>query len=53
VSVLGVREVQWKGQGEIRSGDYTEDFQGNRIVEQSQVLKIWENYTAELYDQPN
>jgi len=22
VSVLGVSEVQWKGQGEIRSGDY-------------------------------
>jgi hypothetical protein len=23
VSVLGVSEVRWKGQGEIRSGDYT------------------------------
>jgi len=23
VSVVGVSEVQWKGQGEIRSGDYT------------------------------
>jgi hypothetical protein len=23
VSVLGVSKVQWKGQGEIRSGDYT------------------------------
>jgi hypothetical protein len=23
VSMLGVSEVQWKGQGEIRSGDYT------------------------------
>jgi len=24
VSVLGVSEVRWKGQGEIRSGNYTE-----------------------------
>jgi hypothetical protein len=23
VSILGVSEVRWKGQGEIRSGDYT------------------------------
>jgi hypothetical protein len=23
VSVLGVSEIRWKGQGEIRSGDYT------------------------------
>ena len=25
-----------------------EDSQGNRIVEKSQVLKIWENYMEEL-----
>jgi len=31
----------------------TEDTQGNRIVDQKQVLKIWENYVTELYDQPN
>jgi hypothetical protein len=30
-----------------------EDSQGNRIVEQSQVLKIWENYITELQDRPN
>ena len=30
-----------------------EDSQGNRVVEQSQVLKIWENYITELYDRPN
>ena len=30
-----------------------EDSQGNGIVEQSQVLKIWENYITELHDQPN
>jgi len=30
-----------------------EDSQGNRIVEQSQVLKIWKNYITELHDRPN
>ena len=30
-----------------------EDSQWNTIVEQSQVLKIWENYITELYDRPN
>ena len=25
----------------------------NRIVEQSQVVKIWENYITELHDRPN
>ena len=30
-----------------------EDSQGNRRVEQRQVLKIWENYITELYDRPN
>jgi hypothetical protein len=25
----------------------------NRIVEQNQVLKIWENYNSELHDRPN
>ena len=30
-----------------------EDSQGNRIVDQRQVLKNWENYVTELYDRPN
>jgi len=30
-----------------------EDSQVNRIVQQSQVLKIWENYVTELHDRPN
>ena len=30
-----------------------EDSQGNRIVDQRQVPKIWENYVTELYDRPN
>jgi hypothetical protein len=29
------------------------DSLGNRGVEQSQVLKIWENYITELHDRPN
>ena len=30
-----------------------EDSQGNRVVEQSQELKIWENYITELYNRSN
>jgi len=29
------------------------DSEGNRIVDQKQVLKIWENYATELYDRTN
>ena len=29
------------------------DSPGKRIVEQSQVLKFWENYITELWDWPN
>jgi hypothetical protein len=29
------------------------DSQGNMIVDQKQVLKIWENYVEELYVQAN
>jgi hypothetical protein len=30
-----------------------EDCQGNRIVDQRQVLKIWDNYVTVLYDRTN
>jgi len=30
-----------------------EGSKGNRIVYKRQVLKIWENYITELYNQPN
>ena len=33
VSVLGGSEVQWKGQGEIRSGDYTVCYTGGERAE--------------------
>jgi len=47
IKVLGWKETQGIQNTVI------EDSQGNRIVEQSQVLKIWENYITELHDRPN
>jgi len=49
---MKTKELGWKeNQGIQNTG--IEDSQGNRIVEQSQVLKIWENYITELHDRPN
>jgi hypothetical protein len=46
------KELGWKeNQGIQNIG--IEDSQGNRIEEQCQVLKIWENYNKELHDRPN
>ena len=46
---MKIKELGWKeAQGIQNIG--MEDSQGNRIVDQSQVLKIWENYVTELYD---
>ena len=43
------KELGWnESQGIQNIG--IEDSQGNRIVEQSQVLKIWQNYITELHD---
>jgi hypothetical protein len=48
---IKTKELGWKEtQGIQNTG--IEDSQGNRIVEQSQGLKIWENYITELYDRP-
>ena len=46
------KELGWKETQGIQNIGI-KDSQGNRIVEQSQVLKIWENYITELYDRPN
>jgi len=46
------KEIGWKETKGIQNIGI-EDSQGNGIVEQSQVLKIWENYITELYDRPN
>jgi hypothetical protein len=49
---MKTKELAWKETQGIQNIGI-EDSQGNRIVEQSQVLKIWENYITELYDRPN
>jgi hypothetical protein len=49
---MKTKELGWKEtQGIQNTG--IEDSQGNRITDQNQVLKIWENYISELYDRPN
>ena len=40
---MKTKELGWKETQGFQNIDI-EDSQGNRIVEQSQVLKIWENY---------
>jgi hypothetical protein len=49
---MKTKELGWKEtQGIQNTG--IEDSQGNRKIEQSQVLKIWENYITEIHDRPN
>ena len=49
---MKTKELGWKEtQGIHNIG--IEDSQGNRVLKQSQVLKILENYITELYDRPN
>jgi len=49
---MKTKELGWKEtQGSQNIG--IEDSQGNRIVGQIQVLKIWEHYITELHDRPN
>jgi hypothetical protein len=38
LSILGVSEVWWKGQGEIRSGDYTVYYSGDERAERSVAI---------------
>jgi len=40
VSVLGVSEVRWKGQGEIRSGDYTVYYTGDEWAEKAMAIVV-------------
>ena len=49
---MKTKELRWNETQGIQSIGI-EDSQGNRIVDQRQVLKIWENYITELYDRPN
>jgi len=43
VSVLGVSEVRWKGQGEIRSGDCTVYYSGGERVEKVVAIVVHKN----------
>jgi hypothetical protein len=49
---MNTKELSWKETQGIQNIGI-EDSQGNRTIEQSQVLKIWENYITELHDRPN
>jgi len=49
---MKTKELGWKETQGIKNIGI-EDSLGNRIVQQSQVLKIWENYISELHDRPN
>jgi len=40
VSFLGVSEVQWIGQGEIRSGDYTLYYSGGEWAERGVAIVV-------------
>ena len=40
LSVLGVSEVWWTGQGEIRSGDYTVYYSGGEQAERGVVIVV-------------
>jgi exonuclease III len=40
VSVMGVSEVRWKGQGEIRSGDYTMYYSGGEKSERGVATEV-------------
>ena len=48
---MKTKELGWKDTQAIQNIGI-EDSQRNRIVDQKQVLKIWENYIIELYDRP-
>jgi hypothetical protein len=49
---MKLKEQGWKENHGIQNIGI-EDSKGNIIVDKRQVLKIWENYITELYDQPN
>jgi len=40
VFVLGFSEVRWKGQGEIRSGDYTAHYSGGERAERGVAIVV-------------
>ena len=49
---MKTKELSWKQTQGIQNIGI-KDYQGNRIIDHNQVLKIWENYITELYDRFN
>jgi hypothetical protein len=49
---MKTKELGWK-ETQVIQNIGIEDSHGNRLVDQRQVLKIWENYVTVLYDRPN
>ena len=43
LSVLGVSEVRWTGQGEIRSGDFTVFYSGGERGERCVAIEVHKN----------
>jgi len=52
LTYMKTKELGWKETQGIQNIVF-KDSQRNRIVDQREVLKIWENYVTELYDRPN
>jgi hypothetical protein len=48
VSVMGVSEVRWKGQGEIRSGDYTMYYSGGEKSERGVAIVVHKSIVGRL-----
>ena len=49
---IKTKKLDWKETQGIQN-ICIEDSQGNRELEQSQMLKIWENYITKLFGRPN
>jgi len=48
VSVLDVSEVRWKGQGEIRSGDYSVYYSGGEQAERCVAIVVQKSITRSV-----
>jgi len=49
---MKTKGIGWKESYGIQNTGI-EDYQKNIILDQKQVLTIWENYVTELYDRPD
>jgi hypothetical protein len=49
---MKTKELGWEENQEIQTIGI-DDSQGNIIVDQSQIMRIWKNYVTELHDQAN